>query len=131
LARRVGPAACLRSAQGDDHPGWQNIYPAEIEIQLREHPAIADAAVVGIPDERYGETVAAAIVPRPGATPPSDAELIAWCRATLAPVKTPKRWTTLSALPMTPVGKVRKFLVREAVLAAADDDAQTAVTSEH
>ena len=98
--------------------GGENIYPAEIEIRLREHPAVADAAVVGIPDPLYGETVAAALVLRPGAEFPHEQELTAWCRATLAPFKTPKRWIELPTLPMTPSGKVRKFLVQEAILTA-------------
>jgi acyl-CoA synthetase (AMP-forming)/AMP-acid ligase II len=99
--------------------GGENIYPAEIEIRLREHPAIADAAVVGLPDELYGETVAAALVLRPATSPPSERELTDWCRTSLASFKTPKRWITLPALPMTSSGKIRKFLVRDAMLAAA------------
>jgi len=98
--------------------GGENIYPAEIEIRLREHPTIADAAVVGLPDPLYGETMAAALVLRPDTEPPDEQELTAWCRATLAPFKTPKRWIALPALPLTPSGKVRKFLIRDAILAA-------------
>lgn len=97
--------------------GAENIYPAEIENRLRQHPAIADAAVVGIPDETYGETVAAALVLRGGAAMPSAEELTRFCRATLAPFKTPKQWIQLPALPLTASGKVPKFLVRDAILA--------------
>ena len=71
--------------------GGENIYPAEIEIRLREHPTIADAAVVDLPDPLYGETMAAALVLRPDTEPPDEQELTAWCRATLAPFKTPKQ----------------------------------------
>lgn len=93
--------------------GAENIYPAEIEIRLRAHPSVADAAVFGIPDPVYGESVAAALVLNKRADAPSDAELQAWCRAELAPFKTPKTWRFVDALPMTPSGKIQKFRLRE------------------
>jgi acyl-CoA synthetase (AMP-forming)/AMP-acid ligase II len=94
--------------------GGENIYPTEIEIRLCEHPAIAGAAVVGLPDPLYGETVAAALVLRAGFDAPTDDELSEWCRAALAPFKTPKQWLVVQSLPTTPSGKVQKFLVQEA-----------------
>lgn len=99
--------------------GAENIYPAEIENRLRCHPAVADAAVVGVPDPLYGESVAAALVLREGASMPSAEDLTRFCRTTLAPFKTPKRWIELPALPLTSSGKVRKSVVRDSILAAS------------
>lgn len=93
--------------------GAENIYPAEIEIRLRAHPSVADAAVFGLPDPVYGESVAAALVLHQGADVPSDVELQAWCRAELAPFKTPKTWRFVDAMPMTAAGKIQKFRLRE------------------
>lgn len=100
--------------------GAENIYPAEIEIRLRAHPAVVDAAVFGLPDPIYGESVAAALVLRPAAEVPSVAELRAWCRAELAPFKTPKTWKFVDALPMTPSGKIQKFRLRESFCGQED-----------
>jgi fatty-acyl-CoA synthase len=104
--------------------GAENIYPAEIENLLRLHPCVADVAVVGLPCEIYGESVAAALVLRDGAVMPSDNELISHCRNQIAPFKIPKKWVQLANLPLTPVGKVKKFEVRNAILAAAPTTAQ-------
>jgi fatty-acyl-CoA synthase len=92
--------------------GGRKIAPGEIEALLQEHPAVALAAVVGVPDEHWGEEIAAAIQLRPGATT-GDAELTAWCRAHLASFKTPRRWAFVEQLPLTSAGKIRKFLVRD------------------
>jgi fatty-acyl-CoA synthase len=96
--------------------GGENIYPREIEEVLLSHPAVADASVVGIPDEYYGEIVGAAIRPAaPGAYPQGDAlagELAACCRTRLAAEKVPARWLITDAFPMTPSGKIRKDLLR-------------------
>jgi fatty-acyl-CoA synthase len=95
--------------------GGENIYPREIEELLFAHPAVADAAVVGIPDEKWGEVVAAFIRPRAGVRP-TEEELFAYCRAHLAPYKTPRHWRFLDAFPQTPSGKVQKFVLRERFL---------------
>jgi acyl-CoA synthetase (AMP-forming)/AMP-acid ligase II len=92
--------------------GGENIYPREIEMVLLDHPAVADAAVVGIPDQRWGEQVAAFIRPAPGSTP-DEADLAAFCRQRLASFKVPRLWQMLDTLPMTPSGKVQKFALRE------------------
>jgi len=95
--------------------GGENIYPREIEEVLIGHPAVADASVLGFPDEHYGETVAAAIRltgPDPAAAALTD-ELAEFCRARLAPYKVPIRWLITDAFPLTPSGKVRKDALRD------------------
>jgi len=92
--------------------GGENIYPREIEMVLLDHPAVADAAVVGIPDQRWGEQVAAFIRPAPGSAP-DEADLAAFCRERLASFKVPRFWQKLDTFPMTPSGKVQKFALRE------------------
>jgi acyl-CoA synthetase (AMP-forming)/AMP-acid ligase II len=96
--------------------GGENIYPREIERVLFGHPAVADVAVVGVPDATWGEQVAAFVRPAPGHTPDPD-ELVAYCREHLAPHKTPRYWTMLQEFPLTPSGKVQKFVLRERFLA--------------
>lgn len=92
--------------------GGENIYPREIEDLLFSHPAVSEVAVLGIPDKKYGEVLAAFIRPIPGQHPRED-ELIAFCRYHLAPFKTPKYWVFVEALPLTPSGKIQKFVLRE------------------
>jgi fatty-acyl-CoA synthase len=92
--------------------GGENVYPREIEDLLFAHPAVAEAAVVGAPDERWGETVAAFIRAVPGSAPTAD-ELRAYCREHLAAYKCPQRWEFLDAFPLTPSGKIQKFKLRE------------------
>jgi len=96
--------------------GGENIYPAEIEQVLFEHEDVEDAAVVGIPDEFWGEQVAAFIRPAGGRRPDPDA-LFAYCRDRLAPFKTPRHWRIVDAFPLTPSGKVKKYILREGLLA--------------
>jgi fatty-acyl-CoA synthase len=97
--------------------GGENIYPREIEDVLFTHPAIAEVAVVGVPDEHWGETVAAVIRLAPG-TKVTDAELHAHCRTHLAPYKTPVRWLYVDSFPLTGSGKIQKFKLREALASA-------------
>ena len=87
--------------------GGENIYPREIEAVLLRHPAVAEAAVVGIPDRFWGEVVGAVIRTAPGA-PADEAELAEFCRARLAAYKVPVRWLFATAFPLTSTGKVRK-----------------------
>jgi acyl-CoA synthetase (AMP-forming)/AMP-acid ligase II len=96
--------------------GGENIYPREIEQVLFGHPTVADVAVVGVPDTKWGEQVAAFVRPAPGQRPDPD-ELFAYCREHLAPHKTPRYWTVLEEFPLTPSGKVQKFVLRERFLA--------------
>jgi len=97
--------------------GGENIYPKEIEDALFDHPAVAEVAVVGIPDETWGEVVAAFVRAAPGATVTAD-DLRAWCRDRLAAYKTPVRWEVVDAFPLTPSGKIQKFVLREQLTAS-------------
>lgn len=91
--------------------GGENIYPAEVESALASHPAIADVAVIGAPDERWGECVLAVVVLREGATLTHD-DLIAHARERLAGFKVPKMMDVVDALPRNPSGKILKRLLR-------------------
>lgn len=92
--------------------GGENIYPQEIEAVLFAHPAVSDVAVVGIPDEYWGEVVAAFVRPVPEQTP-TEEELFAYCRQHLAGYKTPRIWRFVEQFPQTPSGKIQKFVLRE------------------
>jgi malonyl-CoA/methylmalonyl-CoA synthetase len=85
--------------------GGMNVYPREVELVLEKHPAVAEAAVAGLPHERWGEQVTAWVVPRPGHTV-DEPELIAHTRAALSAYKCPKRVFALDALPRNALGKV-------------------------
>jgi fatty-acyl-CoA synthase len=93
--------------------GGENIYPREIEDALFAHPVVAEAVVVGIPDETWGEVIAAFVRPVPGQPAPAPAELRAHCRERLAPFKTPRHWVFVDAFPTTPSGKIQKYKLRE------------------
>lgn len=91
--------------------GGENIYPAEIENLLAAHPAVLEAAVIGQPDQKWGETVKAIIVRRPGATLTED-DVIAFLEPKLARFKLPKTVTFVEALPRNPSGKILKTVLR-------------------
>jgi acyl-CoA synthetase (AMP-forming)/AMP-acid ligase II len=90
----------------------ENVYPAEIESVLCAHPAVREAAVIGVPDERWGELVKAVVVLNEGASV-RVRELLAFARASLADFKVPKSVDFVDALPRTPSGKIRKAVLRE------------------
>ena len=91
--------------------GGVNVDPAEVEDVLRLHDGVADAAVVGLPDDDWGEVVGAAVVRRPGAYPdPGELETLARERLTTA--KIPRRWAFVEAIPRNPNGKVERSAVR-------------------
>lgn len=92
--------------------GGENIYPREIEELLYAHPAVQDAAVFGVPDERWGENVCAAIVRKPGASL-TEGEVVDYCRRHLAAYKKPKLVEFLDSLPRTPIGKIAKQALRD------------------
>jgi acyl-CoA synthetase (AMP-forming)/AMP-acid ligase II len=91
--------------------GGFNVYPAEVERVLAEHPAVSDAALVGHPDERLGEVPVAWVEL---AAPAEPAELIAWCRERVANFKVPREVVIVNALPRNAMGKVRKAELRRA-----------------
>jgi acyl-CoA synthetase (AMP-forming)/AMP-acid ligase II len=92
--------------------GGFNVYPVDVENALGQHPAVHECAVFGIPDDKWGESVQAAVQLRPG-LPATEAELIGFVRERLGPVQTPKRIHFYESLPRSPVGKVLKTVVRE------------------
>jgi len=92
--------------------GGENVYPAEVESALYEHPGIAEVAVFGLPDERWGEAVVAVAVLRPGASLTLE-ELRAFAGQRLARYKLPSRLELIDVLPRNPAGKVLKFELRD------------------
>jgi len=92
--------------------GGFNAYPAEIENIMNRHEAVAQVAVVGVPDGRLGEVGMAFVVPVNGATVEPDA-LVAWCRENMANYKVPRYVEVVDALPLNPSGKVLKYELRE------------------
>ena len=92
--------------------GGSNIYPAEIEETLHSHPKIMEAAVIGVPNERWGESVKALVVLKPGETA-TEEEIIEYCRANAADYKKPRSVDFLDELPRNPSGKILKRVLRE------------------
>jgi len=93
--------------------GGMNLYPAEIEAVLQDHPAVETAVVIGVPDDRWGEQVGAILRIRAGFERPTCVELTAFVRQHIAPHKAPVFWSFAEELPMTPSGKIQKFVLRE------------------
>jgi fatty-acyl-CoA synthase/long-chain acyl-CoA synthetase len=94
--------------------GGENIYCAEVENVLAGHPKVAEVALIGVPDPRWGETPLAVITPRDPGDPPTDAEIEAYSRERLAAYKCPRRIAVVDALPRNPSGKVLKTELRAA-----------------
>jgi len=92
--------------------GGENVYSPEVERVLAEHPAVLEAAVIGVPDERWGETVKAVVALRPGAEATAE-EIIAFTREKLAGYKTPTTIDVIEALPRNPSGKILKRDLRK------------------
>jgi acyl-CoA synthetase (AMP-forming)/AMP-acid ligase II len=92
--------------------GGENIYPRELEELLFAHGSVGEVAVVGLPDDKWGETVGAFIRPAPGCTVDKN-ELFAYLRENLSPQKTPRQWFEVEEFPLTGSGKIQKFRLRE------------------
>lgn len=92
--------------------GGMNIYPREIEDILFDHAEVADVSVVGVPDEKWGEIIAAVIRPLDHGKPPSPDELHAYCRSRMAAHKAPSLWFFVESYPLTPSGKIQKYILR-------------------
>ena len=90
--------------------GGENVYPAEVEAVLIEHPRVADVAVIGLPDAAWGEAVTAVVVP--GGDPPSLEDLRAYARTRLAGYKVPRRLEMVPAIPRTASGKIIKHVLK-------------------
>jgi len=92
--------------------GGENIYPSEIEEVIRAYPKVAEAAVIGVPHEKWGEVLKAFIVLKPGATA-SEEEILSYCASRLADYLKPKSIEFMTELPRSPVGKILKRVLRE------------------
>lgn len=101
--------------------GGENIYPRELEEVLFAHPAVGDVAVVGIPDDKWGEQVGAFIRAAPGMTI-DKAELFEYVREHLAPHKAPRHWYVVEQFPLTGSGKIQKFKLREMSMTGAVEE---------
>jgi len=95
--------------------GGENLFPAEIENCLLEHPAIAECAVVGVPDPKWGEIVTCFVRLNAGAKL-DKATFVAHCRKHMAAVKTPAHWFEVKEWPLTGSGKIQKFVLRDQVV---------------
>jgi acyl-CoA synthetase (AMP-forming)/AMP-acid ligase II len=93
--------------------GGENVSSIEVEDCLFQHPAVAEVAVIGVPDEKWGETIKALVVCRPGQAKPSEPELIEHCRSRLAHFKCPTSVDFVEVLTRTATGKLQKFKLRE------------------
>jgi acyl-CoA synthetase (AMP-forming)/AMP-acid ligase II len=91
--------------------GGENIYPAEVENAIFGHPQVADVAVIGVPDDKWGEAVKAIVVAKPGETV-DEAAVIAWARERIAAYKAPKSVTVVEAIPRNPSGKILRRELR-------------------
>jgi acyl-CoA synthetase (AMP-forming)/AMP-acid ligase II len=92
--------------------GGENVSSIEVEDWLYQHPAVAEAAVISVPDDRWGETIKALVVLRPGQAA-TETELIEFCRGRMAHFKCPRSVELQDALPRTATGKLQKFKLRE------------------
>jgi len=99
--------------------GAENIYPAEVESAIFGHPSVSDVAIIGVPDERWGEAVKAVVVLKPGAEA-SETDILRFARERIAAFKVPKSVDFVDALPRNASGKVLKRTLREPYWAGKD-----------
>lgn len=99
--------------------GGENVYPAEVENAISGHPDVADVAIIGVPDPKWGECVKAIVVAKPGACPSADA-ILAWARDHIAAYKVPKSVDFVSDLPRNAGGKILRRQLRDAYWAGSD-----------
>ena len=99
--------------------GGENVYPAEVENAVYSHPMVADVAVIGVPDEKWGEAVKACVVLKEGAEV-SEADIIAHARQNIAGYKCPKSVDFIPALPRNPSGKILRRELRAPYWAGKD-----------
>jgi acyl-CoA synthetase (AMP-forming)/AMP-acid ligase II len=92
--------------------GGEKVFPAEVESVLNQHPRVLESAVIGVPDDYWGESVQAFVVLREGAAS-SEEEIVEFCRSRLASYKKPVAVKFLPELPKNAVGKVLKYILRE------------------
>jgi acyl-CoA synthetase (AMP-forming)/AMP-acid ligase II len=92
--------------------GGENIYPAEVENAISAHPSVADVAVIGMPSPKWGESVAAIVVRKPG-TEVTEDDVIQFCQSKLARFKQPRVVHFIDEIPRNPTGKILKRLLRE------------------
>lgn len=92
--------------------GGENVAPAEVEAVMRTHPAVEDASLVGVPDEKYGEVGLAVVKLKQGALA-TESDLIEHCRVSLASYKVPRHVQFVPEFPLTPAGKIKKFVLRD------------------
>jgi fatty-acyl-CoA synthase len=109
--------------------GGENIYPREIEEFLHTLDIVYDCAVVGVPDEKFGEEVLACVQLQPGVEAPSDDDFRAMCKGRIAHYKIPRYWMVVEEFPMTVTGKVQKFKVRDMAIAQLGLTGQTVQTT--
>ncbi|MCO7191751.1 benzoate-CoA ligase family protein [Pseudonocardia sp. McavD-2-B] len=107
-----GSWTCLGRADDVLKVGGIWVSPGEVETRLLEHPGLAEAVVVGIPDDDGLDKPVAFVVPRDPAAAPSEAELVAFCREGLASFKRPRAVVTVDELPKTPTGKIQRYRLR-------------------
>jgi acyl-CoA synthetase (AMP-forming)/AMP-acid ligase II len=99
--------------------GAENIYPVEVENAIAQHEAVQDVAVIGVPDDKFGEALLAFVVTKPGATLTID-QLIEFCRDKIAGYKIPRQMELVDELPRNPSGKILKKILRKPYWAGKD-----------
>jgi 3-oxocholest-4-en-26-oate---CoA ligase len=115
-----GAIAVLGRGSQCINTGGEKVFPEEIEATLKAHPAVYDAIVTGVPDDRFGERVAAVVQPRPGHPAPGTGELDLHCRARLAGYKVPRTYVFVGELRRSPAGKADYRWAREIAVLAGD-----------